>query len=337
MPLDYLGWEGLAAAAAFIGVLGALLLYMLSRIFNLPQLEQAAKSELIFAASTIVLVSSVIFLVDAGTLLVRDIGISMYSNSLGVDKQNVILRLQPPNNTLIDLTKLYLAPVIDCGKIMLLTLYAISIPVEAISSVYMEIFMSEHASGFGMKVISERIKNTTEIITFYIFIYYFIIHILNFIKYYWSFFLAIGIACRAFPLTRGAGAYIMAISLGLYFVFPFSYILVGSVVSSFVKSDYYNATNMVCLAPDIPTDIKACTKKGDIAEVTDAALWLETHRKEIASFWNVFTPSILRHITSVICFIPFITLMITLSFVLSSTSLFGGAIPEVSRGLIKLI
>lgn len=332
------GWEVLAGAAAFLGVLGALLLFMLSRMFNLPQLEQAAKSELIFAASTIVLVSSVMLLIKTGTPLVMDIGLKMYGATFGLDPQQIsTLHLQAPNDTLIDLTKLYLSPVVSCGEVMLRTLYVISIPVEAIASVYMEIFMSEHASGFGIKIVSERIKNTTEILTFYVFIYYLIVHILTFIKYYWSFFFTIGIVCRAFPLTRGAGAYIMAISLGLYFIFPFSYILVGSVISSFVKSDYYDASNMVCLAPDIPTDIKSCTKKGDFAEVADASVWLEAHKEEMASFWEMFTPSILRHITSVICFIPFITLMITLSFILSSTSLFGGTIPEVGRGLVKLI
>ena len=82
--------------------------------------------------------------------------------------------------------------------------------VGAMTSVYMEIFMSEHASGFGLKWIEERIMNTTASLTFYMYVFYLIGHLFDFIKYYAGFFFSIGVALRAFPPTRGAGAYVMA-------------------------------------------------------------------------------------------------------------------------------
>jgi hypothetical protein len=337
MQLVYLGWEALALTAAFIGVIGALLLYMLSRIFNLPQLEQQAKTELIFAASTVLMVASVVLLIDEGEPAIVDIAKKMYAATFGLELTDEDMLQLPESYTLIDITKLYMDPVVNCGKAMLKGLYGISIPVEAMASVYMEIFMSEHASGFGLKFISERIKNMTELITFYVFAYYLITHILNFIKHYWSLFFTIGVVCRAFPLTRGAGAYLMAISLGLYFVFPFAYILSGSVISMFVKSDYYDAQNRVCLVPAVVEGTTLCQVGADFTTVLDAKRELDARADELVTFWEVATPSILRHLTAVICVLPFVTMIITLSFILSSTNLFGGMVPEIGRGLIKLI
>ncbi len=349
---ELFGWEVLAMTAAFIGVIGALILYMLSRAFNLPQLEQTAKSELIFAASTVFLVVAIVLLINYSEPLLSRVGVAMYAASFGITNETVIAQMTTSPSlsgtdpaaaqsyTLIDITKLYMDPVITCGRGMLKTLYLMSIPIESASTVFMEIFMSEHASGFGLKWMSERIKNTTEILTFYTFIYYFIVHILYFVKEYWALFLTIGIVCRSFPLTRGAGAYIMAISLGLYFVFPFSYILVGSVISAFTKSEYYNAETPIaslCLNPKMLGKIELCGQKASFSDVVEAQMQIDANKENIYDFFELMTPKILLHFTAVICLIPVIVMMLTLSFVLSGTSLFGGAIPEVGRGLMRFL
>jgi hypothetical protein len=46
---------------------------------------------------------------------------------------------------------------------------------------------------------------------------------------------------------------------------------------------------------------------------------------------------IIKHITSAICLFPFMAAIILMTFVLNGTTLLGGKIPEVGRGLVKLI
>ena len=95
----------------------------------------------------------------------------------------------------------------QCVQRFMSVLYALAVPVDAMASVYMEIFMSEHASGFGVKWISERIVNATQSFSFYMYMFFLIGHTFDFIKYYAGFFFSIGVAMRAFPPTRGAGAW----------------------------------------------------------------------------------------------------------------------------------
>lgn len=340
----FFGWEWMAAMAAFISVMASLILLMISRALNLPQLEQTAKTEMIFAASTVVLVSSVIAIIKIGEPLLLNLGMELYIATFRVSPEvmsHVYVSLLPPNNTLIDLAKLYMEPVVALSKAILRTLYIISIPVEALASIYMEVSMGEPTSGFGMVWIAERIKNTTNMLTFYMFVYYLIVHMLNFIKVYWYFLFTIGIVARSFPLTRGAGAYMMALAVGLYFVLPLAYILIAATVSMYINVEYleWNEQNggFVGILPTVPEEGLNTCGWGDYSKISDATMWLDAHAQELNTFWDIITPSILRYLGAVLCFVPLITFIIVISFVLSTTNLFGGMIPEIGRGLVKLI
>jgi hypothetical protein len=135
----------------------------------------------------------------------------------------------PLPTTLIDWVKLSLETPSTCVNQFLNTLYLLSIPVETGASVYAEVYMSEAASGFAFKFLAERINNAVSSLTFFDFIYYFLIHTLNFIKNFAGFFFSVGVVLRSLPPTRGAGAYIMALSFGLYFIFPLSYLMIATV------------------------------------------------------------------------------------------------------------
>ena len=43
-----------------------------------------------------------------------------------------------------------------------------------------------------------------------------------------------------------------------------------------------------------------------------------------------------KHLVYVICIFPLIAFTILLTFVLNTTNLFGGNIPEIGRGIVKL-
>ncbi len=344
----YADWTTISIAAAAISVIGSSMLIMLSRLFNQKNLEQVAKTEFIYAASTVfivMMVSGVIVfgeqaLAGGGSSLAR----TLYMTSLQCNPNTPALFSQ---NTLIDWMKLYLATPADCVQDFMDVLYALSVPVEAMASVYMEIFMSEQASGYGVKWIAERIGNATKSLSFFMYMYYLIIHTLNFIKHFAGFFFSIGVALRAFPPTRGGGAYLMAISFGLYFVFPFAYLLIATMAlppsdivvpatdgGACVQAD--NGIERICALPQVASpQTYGCG--ASVSKLGDMEAQMLGNAATLQDFLDTKIISFTNHLISAICLLPMIAMVILLTFVLNTTNLFGGNIPEIGRGLVKLI
>ena len=346
MPIQYaLGWEGIAIVASVLSVIVAAIVFMLSKVFDLRNLEQAAKSELVYAISTVFIVMLLVGIVTGGEKVLISISTRLYEFSVGLAPGQITF---PADYRLTDVMILYMDPAASCARTLMRTLYVLSIPIEAGQSVYMEIFMSEHAGGFGFKILAERIKNTTELTQFYMFVYYLLIHISKFIGAYGLFILSMGVILRAFPPTRGAGGYVMALAIGLYFVFPFMYIVSSAISLPVIKPGFVDNPSLtsasfasarhveyVCNLPSL-TDVGYCgfSNPSKAFEVTS---WIKSCRDEIDTVNNLFSPAIMKQLSVSICFLPMICMVIVFSFVLSTTTLFGGNIPEIGRGLIKLI
>jgi hypothetical protein len=350
----YGDWMTISIAAAALSIIGSTLLIMLSRLFGLRNLEQVAKTEFVYAASTVLIVLVVAqgiivygewYLANPSSSVVR----CMYLSSFGCDCSTPVSF--PDQTTLIDWMKLYMKTSTLCVQRFMNVLYAISVPVEACTSIYMEIFMSEHASGFACKWVAERILNATQSFTFYMYAFFLLEHILNFVKYYGGFFFSIGVALRAFPPTRGAGAYLMAMSFGLYFVLPFSYMLVATTALPYIQSELLNNASCsslgpsmgdtLCMLPSVDTDVQTYQCEG--AAATNAFSIpgrLSAHSSIISSLLSGPNPKVFslgQHLVSAMCILPMIALVILMTFVLNTTNLFGGNIPEIGRGLVKLI
>lgn len=346
-------WRVISIGAAAISVLGAIMLIMLSRLFGMRNLEQVAKTEFIYAISTVLIVVMV-----AGIISTAERQLSYPSNSLAkclylynfgvpcdsTEAADANFFPHDTRVTLIDWMKLYMDAPAKCIGGMMKVLYAMAVPVDAMASLYMEIFMSEHASGFGVKWLSERIMNAATSFTFYTYINYLLGYVFDFVKYYSGFFFSIGVALRAFPPTRGAGAYLMAMSFGLYFVFPLSYMLVATFGLPYAQSnivtfkpDEYGNPAYACSLPEIP-DISGlgcgATELGRVMELPNV---LRANAATLSSIFGTQLDSFGKHLIHSICVFPLIAFVILLTFVLNTTNLFGGNIPEIGRGLVKLI
>ncbi|VVC03541.1 Uncharacterised protein [Candidatus Bilamarchaeum dharawalense] len=352
----YGDWGFISVAAAAIAVLASSILIMMSRLFGLKNLEQVAKTEFIYAISTVVIVTAVVFSIPlleqllanptdslSRCLFVESLGVSCLNPPPSVAGQTFMCGTQPCG-TLIDWMKLYMETPTKCVTRFMKFLYGLAVPIDGAASIYMEIFMSEHASGFGVKWMSERIMNATQSLSFYMYAFYLLVHSFNFVKYYGGFFFSIGVALRAFPPTRGAGAYVMALSIGLYFVFPLSYILIASmatqhsqsVISGFDPSAA-GSTNYICAIPD-PADVSSMgCGAADVGRLMEYPDQLAANKKELTDLFTVEIDDFVRHLSSVICLFPMLAFVVLLTFVLNTTNLFGGNIPEIGRGLVKLI
>jgi hypothetical protein len=353
----YADWQTISIAAASISIVIAAMLIMLSRLFSLRNLEQIAKTEFSYAASTVLIVIMVVGLVTFGERLLASgessVARCLYLSAFQCDCE--IPFTFPEQQTLIDWMLLYMQTPASCVQKFMEVLYFLSIPVEAIASVYMEVFMSEHASGFGMKWVAERITNTTQSLSFYMYMYYLLAHTMNFVKYYAGFFFSIGVALRAFPPTRGAGAYLMAISFGLYFVFPLTYILIATMSLPHAQSDILapegaiagggptctpaqdGSFRYLCVLPEVTNmSTYACggAEDGRVMEMKDV---LRSNEESLQDMFSFRIGDFVRHLISAICVFPVVALVILLTFVLNTSNLFGGNIPEIGRGLVKLI
>ncbi|NYZ74012.1 hypothetical protein H0O00_02630 [Candidatus Micrarchaeota archaeon] len=346
-------WRTISIGAAAIAVLGSIMLIMLSRLFGMRNLEQVAKTEFVYAMSTVlivIMVVSIIGLVEPelartnGDSLAR----TLYLTSFGISSSTAtnLGTLFPPGTsvTLIDWMKLYMNAPAQCIQGFMDVLYVLAIPVDAMTSLYMEIFMSEHASGFGVKWMSERIMNATTSLTFFIYINYLLGYVFDFVKYYAGFFFSIGVALRSFPPTRGAGAYLMAMAFGLYFVFPLSYMLVATFGLPYAQSnlvafkpDQLGNPALVCVLPDIPDITDLGCGMTDPGKFMDLPEVMRANYASLGSILGTRLDQFGRHLISSICLFPMIAFVILLTFVLNTTNLFGGNIPEIGRGLVKLI
>ncbi len=342
----YDDWKTISIGAAAISILGSAALIMLSRLFSLRSLEQVAKTEFVYAASTVLIV-----IMAVGMIQIAEPRLAGPDNSLARCLYLAAFGLNCTDpatftnqTTLIDWMKLYMATPTKCVQTFMNVLYALEVPIAAMTSVYMEIFMSEHASGFGVKWIEERIMNATASFSFYMYMFYLMVHVLNFIKFYAGFFFSIGVALRAFPPTRGAGAYLMAISFGLYFVFPLAYILIATLGLPHAQSNIlsFNSSaaggpEYVCALPEVP-DIQpyACgtADPSRFMEFRDVIL---ANRVQLGDMLTLRLPDFERNLAHSICIFPMIAFVVLLTFVLNGTNLFGGNIPEIGRGLVKLI
>jgi hypothetical protein len=340
-----------------LSIIISAMLIVLSRAFSLRNLEQVAKTEFIYAASTVFIVMMVITLI---TTVEAQLGSAGLAKSLYLIAYRLPADLSlagggsavpitdpfDPNNdlsTLVDWMKLYMSAPAECIPRFMRVLYAMEIPVGAATSIYMEIFMSEHASGFGFKWVEERIMNAVQSFTFYMYMFYLLIHVFDFIKAYAGFFFSIGVALRAFPPTRGAGAYVMALSFGLYFVYPLSYIVVATLFMPHASSELVNAQNVggsyqtVCsLPPEIDVSSMSCGSANPM-RVRELANLLQAYSGSITDVLTIHVNSFGRHMVYAICVFPLIAFTILLTFVLNTTQLFGGNIPEIGRGIVKLI
>ncbi len=342
----YSDWGSISIAAAAFSVLASAGLIMLSRLFSLRNLEQIAKTEFVYAASTVLIVAMVIMIINLAEPRLggpdNSLAKCLYLSSFGLSCNEAGSFNQ--QTTLIDWMELYMQTPTQCVQRFMSFLYALAVPVDALASVYMEIFMSEHASGFGLKWISERIVNATQSFTFYMYVFFLIQHVFDFVKYYAGFFFSIGVVMRAFPPTRGAGAYVMALSFGLYFVFPLAYITIATLSLPHVQSNLiaFNATasggpGYACSLPP-PADLTpyACGA-ADVGRVMELPAQIRANADALTDFLTIRIDDFQRHLVHALCIFPMISFVVLLTFVLNATNLFGGNIPEIGRGLVKLI
>ncbi len=316
------------------------LLYMFAKAFSFQSMKQWCKSEYMQLLVTLLLLALLVGFVETVWNSAGRITAMTLENAAGV---NVA-----PNAQLspFEMTKAYLGNLAECEKHYYAYLYRINFWVEKAANFGQDVTGAEplgmwYLSGWvglmhyinGMLVYGLMLQYVQYFALDYIYITML------------QLWLPLGLVLRAFPYTRGIGGFMIAFSLGFFFVFPLSYMIIISLPG----------TNFSC-GGDFVAQVKAENDKfaqkpicpdytiGD-SEAARAEVKRNVERSTFgrdSKFfgWLHFVDRIRDRAVYILLqsfFYPIIALTVTFTFIRQAGSLFGADLAEIGRGLIKLI
>jgi len=343
-------WQIYSIILSVIGVAVSLMFYLLYKIFGEVSLLQTAKEEMSYAITTVLLVAIVLSMFGASGTLTQYLRESAQALYLDIQDASGAQTTNVNAETPVDLVMNEINTTKNTYLLsgMLDYVYYVGLVVYPLGTYTEDAFMSEVVSGAGWRPVTDVISNIFRMSAFYAWVYYIFLQILYFIKYFWGVLFTLGIALRGFRPTRGAGAYLIALSVGMFFVFPITYLLGTHTAVVFMHR--VDPTNQNFHIPSMFAPTGTCGPEVNptginIPPPSTSIGWAKTVKNignsksfkdklsdlyDMITHWSSF-------LYSMLCMMPMVSLVLTLTFILSTTELFGGNIPEVSRGLIRLV
>jgi len=318
-----------------------ILMYMLSKIFQFPQLESTIKRELFQLIATLLMI----------TILLGFEKTTSFAIASGVDLRDMIsekaaeqlLGKQGYQVNVFDASYVYLISTTTCLKKSF---------EEAQSNEYKEMLtrMSAGVYVFGGNLplpLSQIFLSTwkdlmtsmmrAEDVMWLSIAAYFQINLLQWIEASMvTVYLPIGILLRSVPFTRGGGAAIMAIAISLYFVYPFLLTTLffsgpplpkECKVTIEVEGQPSKTVNAPKVCPSDPTAIEAYyggeSTSGGGGEGSKSLPTLDISGFQVVRLYAFFY--------------PFIAMVGTLLFARSLAQVLGGNISDIGRGMVRVI
>ena len=322
----WVGWEAVSLVIALISVIGSALAIMAGRVFSSKEIENAAKAELVFAFSTLAIVLLLIAAVNFAD------GVA---NQFAKESSVVMFGHYVHTENFWEFAKAYMNMVYQCylsAEKMLVSLDAVFALIGSF-----KIFVSyfDPMKAFPFEVMREAVENLLNIIYFLKLGYKLMIKTVDFFYYIgFPILMPTGVALRAFPPTRGTGAYLIAFCVGLYFVFPVAYLLAVGLMYVPYSCPFMFAGPFMKITPII---LDPCELNDPFGVFGIVYAWFIANQAPIKVFLTEGINAVLQQFCLNLCIFPFVAIMIMFSFINSGSSLFGANIPEIGRGLVKLI
>ncbi|MEW6329266.1 MAG: hypothetical protein AB1468_04060 [Candidatus Micrarchaeota archaeon] len=312
------GWEPVALTAVLIGFFIVAIAYMIGRAFDVRELKQWAKSEFYQAAASAILVVGLIALVD---LLMGQAA----SIVAGVANQQgwAVGRTGNPFEVAHDI----LDHTINCAKMLYRWIFALNMLIEPVEKTAFEVGGIDTQTFWALTPLVQAAHYFCSRLSFILIAAYAQRHFLYFIEQtMFTVFLPLGVILRAIPYSRGAGAFLVALSIGLYIVYPVTMtILIGT----------WGPTLSTCAlqpAGTVEIDDNCAVDIASIGRTTYEAQrsipwylkWLEYTKANFAiMFWLMW--------------VPIVSAILVFTFIRTMSSYLGADIGEIGQGLIKLI
>jgi len=331
------GWIGVALLALTTAFLSVGLAYMLAIGFHLPTLRRWAKAEFYQAAASAMLVALVFTFVQGEDILsgqpaYYSAGIYLLQNNTELLAGDIVAPGTGGKVKPFTVAYAHVRNMIDCAEMMYRRTVSDVMAMEWLT----QLSISFSALGFDVvipfNILLYFIYQTTvnahamaNSLIWLIMALYFQLSFLQWVETSMlTVFFPLGIILRILPITRGAGAVLIALSLGLYIVYPLLFIIIAANV---VPPEGCAKTRIEVEPPtqqclrDPSAFISLLSKSGEgMSEIDIGRQGGEIARLSMYAF-----------------FYPIVMILIVLVFVRTAASFLGADITEVGRGLFRLV
>lgn len=325
-------YQIVAIAIAMISVILSILLYQISKIFNLPGLKRYSEMMVWEALLTILLALFLFIILDKINSFLYDLSVSMFK-TINIDVSNV--QPKAPVTAAREVLRILIS---DCYLNMYGSYLMARAILESIGKAISEIGAENTKLPTSQAIYSVIwMKDLIKLFHFMIWTGMVMLKMMVFFSAYYPVLIMLGIILRAFEPTKSMGAYLISLGIGLYVVFPTGYNL-GLVI---------NYNKVLCTLPEqIKNSTEVTTGFYNLFEIGENAksfVGVTTMIKTLTDFTLglIVAPhkvvELIYAVTAVTLITPLIAFIVTLSFVNISTTALGGRISEIGRGLFKLI
>jgi hypothetical protein len=318
-------WEVLALIAVLISFSFSAISYMIAKLFQSEDIEKLAKAEFMYAVSTVILIAFLIIIVDI----------------LATKSSELVLILSRNNQNLYNLISSNPSPFIA-------TEYYLNASLFCLISRYQEAFCLDIGPATASSILSTSWHNALVRVmsdfTYLIYLFFFQKNLLSFINdTMLVIVLPIGIVIRGFPFVRSVGNTLIAVAIGLYFVYPISYSLLMAILSqsNIVTSNCFINYNVITFYAAISNYASLPCLSPILKEVVqDASLFYTKAKSQDYNLISAFVDTSKQLIGEIIMFavvFPFVAATLTYTFIKSFAVFLNVDAQDMLEGLVKLI
>jgi hypothetical protein len=344
---NIVSWQAITIVFSILGIVFAALIYQLSKIFGISEAEKFVKGELLEAGLNIVLALALLAIIIPYLNYV-----SVFYAKMVFDYKNIGFD-DEFKNRIDQCTSPFSCSGITVSELVIKMLYSKNIRGCLERYTQSMMFLYSLSADYAYGIQGSNVEPTgaptdawntmfqnlyQQALNAYILLI-FSVKALAFMNSFGPALIALGIPLRAFAPTRSAGAFLISMGLGFMLVFPISYI--------FMIGNFYQEGEQLCkVSGEIDSisgldNVNKWARGG--AEISfipnflmSAANFLHVIAYAVGGYTGLFIAGITRTYTTM-CIIPLTAFAITMTFINVNTSILGGRISEIGRGLFRLI
>ena|GEM_PF-5459532 len=314
-------WELLALIAVLISFSFSALSYMFAKLFQSGDMEKLAKAEFMYAVSTVILIAFLIIVVDV----------------LATKSSEFVLIFSRNNQNLYSIISSNPSPFVATEYYLNASLSCLNLKYQ--EAFYLDVLPSTASSILSLSWHNSLVRVMSDF-TYLIYLLFFQKNLLSFISdTMLVIVLPIGIVLRGFPFIRSVGNTLIAVAVGLYFIYPITYSLLmailtqSNVATSSCFINYNIATSnsyssLPCISPLLKEAIQ------------DIGLFKVNAESQDYNLISAFIDTSKQMVGEIILFavvFPFVAATLTYTFIKSFAIFLNVDAQEMLEGLVKLI
>ncbi len=327
-------WVPVSLTAVMIMFFTVVLAYMMSYAFNLLDLKRWAKAEFQQALASIILIGLIFGTVTAEDAVIKQSYGVQYIQGLTESVAAGIAApgLQGGKVSPFDVAFAQLRAMTDCAEKYYLEAYDVIEGKEVFFTFGLRIGLLGITLDIGYIIkfiamimswmeLNQAYYNANNL-TWLALATYFQMNFLSWVESSaFTVFLPLGIVLRIFPFTRGAGATLMAIAIGLYLVYPLMMVIMYTMVD-----------------PPKGCEVPKMEKEAEQICASDPGAFMQL-QKRVTSQQSKLTAGASNTAKMIIYayFFPLVNIIVTIAFIRTIAGFLGADIAEIGKGIFKLV